>query len=408
MKSVNRSITGRVGCVVLVSACSVLAQDWPQWRGANRDGKVTGFTSPATWPKELIQKWKVTVGTGDATPALKGDRLYAFGRQDANEVICCLDAASGKTLWEDRYPANYVVTGPPARHPGPRSSPVVADGKVCTLGVGGILSCLDAATGKVLWRKQSTADYLGTEYQFDSSMSPIIVDGRCIVHVGGKGKGAIIAFDLASGESKWKWEGDAPGNSSPVVMTVQGVKQIVTFTAKNLVGLGLSDGKLLWQVPSELKMGNNTTPIVDGQTVICIGDGKGLTAVRIEKQGDGFTATPLWTNTQLGARFTTPVLKDGLLFGYSSSFFCASAKTGEILWTDATKRGQTAAIVDAGSCLMALTGNSELVAFKPSDKEYTELARIKVAETETWAHPVIAGKRIIVRDQNTVALRTME
>ena len=226
----------------------------------------------------------------------------------------------------------------------------------CTLGVGGIFSCLDAATGKVLWRKQSAQDYLGTEYQFDSSMSPLVVDGRCIVHVGGKGKGAIIAFDLASGESKWKCDGDAPANSSPMVMTVQGVKQIVMFTAKNLVGLGLSDGKPLWQVPSELKMGNNTTPIVDGQTVICIGEGKGLTALKIEKQGDGFAATPLWTNTQLGARFTTPVLKDGLLFGYGTGLFCASAKTGEVLWTDVTKRGQTAAIVDAGSCLTSPDG----------------------------------------------------
>ena len=404
MSNASRSIKAIGGGLVLVIACSVLAQDWPQWRGANRDGKVTGFIAPATWPKELIQKWKVTVGTGDATPALVGDRLYAFGRQDVNEVVFCLDAASGKTLWEDRYPANYVVTGPPSRHPGPRSSPVVADGRICTFGVGGILSCLDAATGKVLWRKQSTADYLGTEYQFDSSMSPLIVDGRCIVHVGGKGKGAIMAFDLASGESKWKWDGDGPANSSPVVMTVEGVKQVVTLTAKILVGLGVSDGKCLWQVPFELKMGNNTTPIVDGQTVICVGDGKGLAAVKIEKQGDGFAASTLWTNTQLGARFTTPVLKDGLLFGYGSGLYCASAKTGETLWTDATKRGQTAAIVDAGSCLMALTGNSELVAFKPSDKEYTELASLTVAEKQTYAYPVVAGNRLFVKDQDSVTL----
>src|SRR6266404_2430833 len=151
-------------CVALISAGELRSQDWPQWRGPNRDGKATGFTAPESWPPQLKQQWKAAVGVGDSTPALVGGKLYAFGRQDTDEVITCFDAATGKTNWEQRYPADYVVTGPPARHPGTRSSPVVADGKVCALGVGGILSCFDAATGKVLWRKQSTNDYLGAAY----------------------------------------------------------------------------------------------------------------------------------------------------------------------------------------------------------------------------------------------------
>jgi outer membrane protein assembly factor BamB len=408
MKIWNQTLGVMVGCIALFSVSSLLAQDWPQWRGPNRDGKVTGFSAPATWPQQLTQKWKVPVGLGDTTPALVGDKLYAFGRQETNEVIRCLEAGSGKIVWEEKYPAQYVVTGPAARHPGPRSSPAVADDKICTLGVGGILSCLDAATGKVLWRKQSTNDYLGTAYQFDSSMSTILVEGRCIVHVGGKGQGAIIAFDLTRGEQKWKWEGDAPANSSPVIMTVQGTRQLVTFTAKNLVGLDLSEGKLLWQVPFEAAQGNNTTPVIAGPMVIYTGQGKGMSAVKIEKQDAGFVSTLVWTNAQLGARFTTPVLKEGLLFGFHGRFFCANAQTGETLWIDSANRGQSAALLDAGSVILALTVNSELTAFKPTDKEYAELARIKVADTETWAHPVIAGNRVFVRDQDSVSLWTLE
>jgi outer membrane protein assembly factor BamB len=408
MKNLN-SITGIVaGCVLLAGASGLFAQDWPQWRGPNRDGKVTGFSAPKTWPTNLTQKWKVTVGTGDATPALVGKKLYTFGRQDTNEVVLCLDAISGKTLWEQKYPTNYFITGPAAGHAGPRSSPVVADGKVCTLGVGGILSCLDAATGKVLWRKQSTNDFLGTPYRVDTSMSPIVAGGQCVVHIGGKTNGAVIAFDLARGEPKWKWAGDGPANSSPVVMTVHGKKQIVTLTAKYLAGLGLADGKLLWQVPFEAAQGNNTSPVIDGQTVIYTGQGKGLFAVKIEALTNGFVATPVWTNVALGARFTTPVLKNGLLFGFNGSFFCASAKTGATFWTDSVKRGQSAAMLDAGSVILALTVDSKLVAFKPSDKKYTELAVIKVAATETWAHPVVAGKRFYVRDQDSVTLWTLE
>ena len=408
MKRANLVVGLLAGFLALAAEQGIFADDWPQWRGPNRDGRVSGFNVPETWPAQLAQKWQVTVGVGDSTPALVGEKLYTFGRQDANEVVLCLDAASGKTLWKNEYPADHVVTGPPARHPGTRSSPTVADGKVCTLGVGGILSCLDAADGKVLWRKQSTNDFQGIAYKFDSSMSPLVVDGSCIVHVGGKDQGAVIAFGLATGEPKWKWAGDAPAKSSPIVMTVQGTKQLVTLTAKSVVGLDCSNGKLLWQIPFEATQGNNTTPVIDGQNVIYTGQGKGMFAVKIEAPDGGFAATPLWTNVPAGARFTTPVFKNGLLFGYNGNFFCANAQTGATLWTDETNRGNSAALLDAGSVIVALTVNSELVAFKPSAKEYAELARIKVASSETWAHPILAGNRIFIRDRETVALWKLE
>ena len=408
MKHCSQWITPLAALVALIGGNFLLAQDWPQWRGPNRDGKVAGFSAPPTWPTNLTQRWKVTVGKGDASPVLVGDRLYAFGRQDADEVLLCLDFASGQTIWEAKYPAGRVVTGPAARHPGPRSTPVAAEGKVCTLGVGGVLSCFDAVKGTVLWRKQSTNDYLGVFPKSDSSMSPLVVDGRCIVHVGGGTNGAVIAFELASGESKWKADGDGPANSSPVVMTFGGKRQLVTLTAKNVVGLDLANGKLLWQVPFEATQGNNTTPLVEGSTVFYSGQGKGLFAVQIEPRGGGFTATPVWTNKQAGARFTSPILKDGLLYGYNNGFFCASAKTGETLWTDDVKRGQSAAVLDAGSVILALTLNGEMAAFKPSNMVYTELARIKVASTETWAHPVVAGNRIFIKDSETVGLWIIE
>lgn len=409
--SLVRSLLTALGAICFLTACSGLlnAGDWPQWRGPNRDGKVTGFKAPEVWPQQLTQKWKVAVGVGDSTPALVGDRLYTFGRRENDELIQCLEAGTGKTIWANRYPAGRVVTGPPARHPGTRSSPAVVGGRVFSLGVGGILSCLDASTGKVFWRKQSTDDYQGIPYNADTSMSPIILDGLCVVHVGGKTNGAIFAFDVASGAPKWKWDGDGPASSSPIVMTTShGTRQLVTLTAKYVVGLAMPDGRLLWRIPFEAVQGNNTTPVIDGQTVIYTGQGKGMFAVRIEPQGDTFAAAPIWTNSQQGARFTTPVLKEGLLFGYHNRFFCADAKTGATLWTDTTGRGNSAALVDAGPVILATTVNSELVAFKPSDKEYTELLRTKVADTEIWAHPVVAGSRVYVRDRESVALWTIE
>ena len=142
----NRWSIMMVGCVILIAAGCVLGQDWPQWRGPNRDGKVTGFAAPQAWPKELAPKWKTSVGTGCATPALVGDKLYVFARQGDEEVTLCLNAADGLEVWKDKYTAQ-AVTGAAARHPGPRSSPAVANGKVVTLGVGGVVSCLDAGSG---------------------------------------------------------------------------------------------------------------------------------------------------------------------------------------------------------------------------------------------------------------------
>lgn len=436
-------LLGAMAICWILCVSGARAQDWPQWRGAHRDGKVTGFAAPQAWPKELAQKWKVSVGQGDATPALVGDQLCVFTRQGGDEVIQCLNAADGKELWRDQYPVP-AFSGPDAgQHLGPRSSPVVADGKIVTLGTTGILSCWDAATHKLLWRE----DKIKEVPRFHIAMSPLVVDGMVIAHLGGqsggmggmgggrmgggrkggnmapppmsdgaakKPSGAILAFDLATGEPKWKWAGAGPDYDSPVVMNADGVKQIVTLTEKSVVGLGAADGKLLWQIPFQPvgRSYNAATPIVDGSTVIYTGANRGTHAVKIEKKGEGFTATPIWDNTELAPQFSSPVLNaDGLLFGLSdkSYLFCINAKDGKTAWVDNIKRGGAyGAILDAGSVMLALPSNSELIVFKPSAAKYEELAKIKVAATPTYAHPVLAGKRIFVKDQDSLILYAID
>ncbi len=396
-----------VVCVLLVSASVVFAQDWPQWRGPNRDGKVTGFKAPQQWPKELKLRWKTPVGTGDATPALVGDKLYVFTRQGVEEVTTCLEVERGEEQWMSKYVAQAVTGAASRQHPGPRSSPTVADGKVVTLGVGGVLSCLNAATGKLMWRKDPFPKVVP---RFFTAMSPIIVDGMAIAHLGGQGNGAIIAYDLATGSEKWRWGEEGPDYGSPALLTAAGTRQIVTPTEKSIVGVSVADGKLLWQLPfaPPRRAYNAATPIVDGQTVIYTGAGRGAKAVRIEKQGDGFAAKELWSNPELAPQFNTPVLRDGLLFGLTdrSNLYCINAQTGQTAWTDASPRGSRGfvAIVSAGSCLVVLANDSELIIYKPSNKEYSEITRYKVADTPTYAHPIISGNRVFVKDQESVAM----
>lgn len=379
------------------------AHDWPQWRGPNRDGKVVGFAAPKSWPNSLAAKWKVVVGQGDATPALVGDRLYAFTRQGGEEVLSCISAADGKVFWQTKYAA-LAVTGPSSSHPGPRSSPTVAEGKVVTLGVSGVLSCFDAATGKRLWQ---ISEFTEVPAYF-TAMSPLVAHGLCVAHLGGRDRGTVLAVDLATGEVKWKWSGDGPAYASPVLATIEGTAQVVVQTERSLVGLALANGKLLWQVATPVtgRAVNAVTPVVDGSAVIYSGQGRGTHAVRIEKQGAGFAAKPLWSNEELGSGFTTPVLKDGLLFGISDrgNVFAMDAQTGKVLWRDAARRDRFGAVVDAGQVLVVLEGNGQLRAFAPSRQGFQEIARLRVAEAATYAHPVLDGNRVFIKDRDTLAL----
>ena len=262
-------------------------------------------------------------------------------------------------------------------------------------------------------------------------MSPIVEDGRCIVHVGPSTNGAVLAFDLATGqpqwklilfpqsfcntfdlttgEPKWKWDGEGPANSSPVIMTVGGKKQLVILTAKKLVGLDLADGKLLWQVPFEANQGNNATPVVAGTTVFFTGQGKGLVAIKHPATGRQLHRDAPVEHPQFGARYTSPVLKDGFLYGsYNGHLFCANAQTGEAdlgpgrqawatpppLWTQGRSFSRSA---PAANCSPSSP--------EPHSPNWRDT---RWPTTETWAHPVIAGNRIFVKDNETVALWTLE
>jgi len=406
MKKKNKLRAIILSCTISLIASGTLAQDWPQWRGVNRDGKLIDFTAPEKWPEQLTQRWKVTVGSGDATPALVGDRLYVFTRQGEDEVIRCLNAFDGKEHWKTTYPAQ-AVSGPASRHPGPRSSPTVAGGMIVTIGVGGVLSCFDTGTGNLVWRKDPFPKVVP---RFFTSFSPMVVDDMVVAYLGGAGNGAIIAYDLATGNEKWRWTEEGPDYGSPVLLTVTGTKQIVTPTEKSIVGINLADGKLAWQHPFAPKMRayNAATPIVDGQLVIITGAGRGTTVVKIEKQEIGFAAKALWSIPDLAPQFNTPVLKDDLLFGLTdrSRLYCINARTGQTAWTDDTAHGTGGfgSIVDVGSCLALLTNDSELIIFKPESGEYSEIKRYKVAETPTYAQPVISDNRVFIKDQDSLVL----
>ncbi|MDY3562510.1 PQQ-like beta-propeller repeat protein [Gemmata sp. JC673] len=381
--------------------------DWPQWRGPNRDGRAADFQAPKTWPKELTQKWKVTVGDGVATPALVGDKLFAFTREGGAEVARCLEAATGKEVWIEKYDAAFKG-GADSGFPGPRASPAVAQGKVVTLGVNGTLSALDAATGKKVWRVETKGIP-----RFHTSSSPVVADGLVVAQFGGESGGGVAAYELASGKEQWQWTNEGTAYASPVLMTVGDTKTVVAETSASIIGLDLKTGQLLWKTAFAVtgRGYNSSTPVVEGNTVIFSGANRGTRAFTVEKKGDTFEAKETWANKDQSVLYNTPVVRGKSLFGLTASdaLFCVSAETGKTAWTEPLTGGRGYGnIVDAGAVLLALPPNGQLTVFEPSDKEYKKVANYKVGTSATYAYPIATGNRIYVKDKDSITLWTVE
>ena len=398
-------------CVILIGSAGILrsqssGSDWPQFRGPNRDGVAASFSEPKAWPDRLTQVWKVDVGEGHASPILVSARVYTFTRQGTNEVMQALDAATGKAVWQTRYPAPVNVNPAAQAHgPGPKATPTYADGRLFTLGMGGIVTAFDAASGKQLWQKPagSVLPLYGT------AMSPLVDRGSLIVHVGGHGQGALTAFDASTGAVKWAWNGDGPSYASPVAVDIEGVRQIITLTQENVVGLSAADGRLLWRRPFSTEYTQNIiTPIVMGNIVIVSGVQKPTSAFRLVRKGDQWNTEDVWENPGASFYMANEVVVGDALFGLSSrnsgQYVLLDMKTGKTLWTGMPRQATNAAIVRAGAIVFALEDDAELMVGRVSGNGVQELKRYKVADAATWAAPVVSGNRVFVKDVSSLTL----
>lgn len=396
------------GAVLMASTATVAAQspslDYPQWRGRNRDGAASAFAEPTSWPETLSRRWKVDVGEGYGTPIVVGNAVYAFTRQGDNEVMIALEADTGKQRWHTSYSAPYAPSGPAAAHgAGPKATPLFHEGKLFTLGIGGIVAAFDAASGKLLWQTPAPKE----PPYFSAASSPVGDTGVVIVHPGNYGP--LTAFDANTGDVKWTAGGDG-FFASPIIVTLGGTRQVVSVTQKSVIGVSLADGALLWQYPWNGGSGG-TMPVLHGETIIVSGLNIGAAAFAPTMRNGTWTTDTVWQTKDVSMYVSNPVVIGDTLFGLShrssGQFFALDARSGAVLWLGQPREAANTAVVKAGDLLFLLNDDAELIVARSSRTGFEPLKRYTVADSATWAQPAISGNRLFIKDVSSLALWTL-
>lgn len=354
--------------------------DWPQWRGALRNG-ITAET--VTWRGGAPRKvWQATIGQGFSSVAVVGGKLYTAGNVGGTDWVHCLDAVTGKVVWQYKYPCGA------GDYPGPRATPTVHNGNVYTLSREGLALCLNAASGKVVWQQKLA----GQIPQWGFAGSPLISGARAIYNVGTHG----TALDKTTGKTLWRTGESASGYAAPVPFTAGGQSGVAIFAAKGLVAVNPANGQALWQFPWETSYDVNAAdPLFSGDSVFISSNyGKGGALLRLS----GGQPSAVWQTRAMKNHFNTCVLVNGNLYGNDENTLrCLDWATGRERWS---MRGMDkGGLIAAGNQLLVLTGRGELVLAAASPSAFQEQARATVLSGTCWTHPVLANGLLYCRSQ---------
>ncbi|HYV09906.1 MAG TPA: PQQ-binding-like beta-propeller repeat protein [Pyrinomonadaceae bacterium] len=387
---------------LLSLASQAMAQSaavWPQWRGPNRDGisKETGLLKQ--WPADgppLV--WKASgAGSGYSSFSISDGKLYTMGLRGDREYVIAFDVATGKEAWATAHGSAFRND----RGNGPRGTPTVDGNRVYALGGNGDLSALDARTGKIVWTKNMLKEFGGSNIQWGISESPLVLGNKVLVNPGGPGA-SIVALNKADGSLIWKSQSDGAGYSSGIPVEINGATQVVFFTSERAVGLDAKDGRLLWDYsrPSN-NVANVATPIVRGNRVFISSDyGTGGGVVEIKPDNK---AQEIWFTKDMRNHHSSSVLIGDYLYGFSSSLLTAiKFDTGEIAWRDRSVGKGSLVYADGNLYCFSEKGVVGLVEATPTGYKEKGRFRIPQESLETWTHPVVAGGRLYLRDQDTI------
>lgn len=411
------SPTRILGFLTLVSIAAsglAAASDWPQWRGPSRDGISPKGALPDKWPAELVQSWEAWVGEGHSSPLAADGRVFVLSRKGANEVVSAFRLDGGKRLWQASYAVPFNINSYATMHgSSPKSTPLHHEGKLFTIGISGILSAFRAEDGKLLWRRDFS-DRTDTSNLFcGASASPLMVQGKLIVHVGDDRAGELLALDPSSGAESWSWKGDKPAYASPILARFDGVPQIVILGQTQVSAVDPVQGKGLWSLPFEDKwLENIVTPVHYRDTLILSGVRRGSFAVRPKRDGERWRLEQVWEDKQVRMYMSTPVLIGDRLYGMMSNrkgqFFCMDPASGKLIWTSEGREGENASVIAAGDRVLFVTTQAVLTVVNAGSDEYRPLDRRELSDSPVWAHPALTTQGLLIKDKTSLRLWGVE
>ena len=373
-------------------------KSWSGFRGPQRDGAVRGVRIKSDWSATPpVELWRRPIGPAWSSFAVDHGRLYTQEQRGDDEMVSCHDIGTGKLVWRHQDRARFYESN---AGPGPRATPALNNGRVYTQGGTGIVNALDAETGNVVWTRNAVSDTGAKVPGWGIAGSPLVVNDLVVVAAAGK----LVAYDLATGQPRWFGPTDGTGYSSPQLMTINGVPQIVLLNSNGAASVSVADGKLLWQHEWP------GVPIVqpalatNGDVLISVSESSGLRRLALAQGAGGWNVQERWTTEDINPWFNDFVVHKGYAFGFNgSSLVCVNLEDGKLKWKG--KRygyGQLILLPDQ-DLLVVLGEQGELALVKAVADQFAELAHFPALEGKTWNHPVLAGDVLLVRNDHEMA-----
>jgi outer membrane protein assembly factor BamB len=401
--------------ILFLAGSYCAAENWSQYRGNNGDG-VSGERVLAPWPSNGPKRlWSAKTPAGFSSMTVANGKVFTIVSREMDgalaEVCVALDVETGKEVWAAATGLAKYEGGGDSGTPvnnggdGPRSTPAVSGDKVYIYSAQMLLSCLDADTGKKVWEKDVQHEFGGKNIGWESAMSPVI-DGNLVYVAGGGAGQSMLAFDTRTGGVAWKTGDEQMTHATPIVATIQGVRQVIFLMQSGLVSLDAGSGKPLWRFPFTYRTATACSPVVGGDIVFCTaGYDVGGTACQITRNGTSFEAKELWRikgNPSVASLWSTPVCKDGYLYGMISykkfgtgPLKCVDIKTGAVKWQQPGFGAGN--VVLAGDTLVALSDDGQVVLVEATPVAYKEVARTKAVAGKCWSTPALSNGRLYVR-----------
>jgi outer membrane protein assembly factor BamB len=373
--------------------------NWPGFRGSERDSVVRGVRIESDWSKSPpVELWRRPIGPAWSSFAVQGDLVYTQEQRGKDEVVACYNLITGKPVWRHGDPVRFWESNAGA---GPRGTPTLSGGRVYTLGATGVLNALDATDGAVVWSRNAASDTKTKLPVWGFASSPLVVGDVVVVATAGK----LAAYDVATGNPRWFGPDGGSGYSSPHLITINGVPQILLLSGTGATSVAPSDGKQLWeyQLPPGPRI---VQPAVtaEGDVLTHDGEGSDMRRIAVSQGPGGWTVAERWSSAGLNPYFSDFVIHEGHAFGFAgSSIACIDLKDGQGKWKGGRYGHGQLVLLSDQDLLLVLSEQGELALVGATPDQFTELARFPAIKGKTWNHPVLAGDVLLVRNGEEMA-----